>query len=90
MSTNTAYLSTLGNEYEIMRLQKLDASCNAEGLGNKGQSARGTVALADPLQQILDLLLRVNNGVFANIELQRLRPVDLQHSEMLFMLIAPY
>lgn len=60
-----------------------------KNLGHKGKASGGTVALCDSLKQALDLLWRVDDGVFADVQIVGLRSVDLQHPEEPLVPIAP-
>lgn len=64
-------------------------TCDAVCLGDEGEAPGGSVALVDPLEEALDLLQRVPDGVLADVELGGLGAVDLEHPEPALLPRAP-
>lgn len=64
-------------------------TCDAVCLGDEGEAPGGSVALVDPLEEALDLLQRVPDGVLAYVELGGLGAVDLEHPEPALLPRAP-
>jgi len=70
-------------------MERRDQTCNPIELSNKSEPTDRAVALANPLEQVLDLQGRIHDGVFANVEIRRLGTVDLQHPEQPLLAITP-
>lgn len=62
---------------------------DAKHPGDESKASGGSISLGDPLKQIFDLLRRVDNRIFAYIQIIRLRTVYLQHSVESLVPIAP-
>jgi len=45
---------------------------NSENLSDESETPSGPVTLSNPLEQALDLLGRIQNGVLADIQIRRL------------------
>lgn len=56
-------------------------TCYSVGLGDESEPPGGAVALVDALEEALDLLQGVPDGVLADVELGGLGTVDLEHPE---------
>jgi len=61
---------------------------DAVDFADEGEASRGPIALADPLEEVLDFLLGVDDGVLADVELGRLGAVDLEDAVVLLVAVA--
>ena len=69
--------------------KKKKGTCDSVGLGDEGEPPGGAVALVDALEEALDLLQRVPDGVLADVELRWLGAVDLENPEPALLPRAP-
>lgn len=81
-------LLPLGDQNQIIRLQKLNATGDAVDFAEEGEASGGAIALADPLEEVLYLLLGVDDGVLADVEVGGLGAVDLEDAVVLLVAVA--
>lgn len=79
----------LGDEQHVVGAQELDEPGNAVAAGDEPETASRLIPLMYPVQEVGAFLLGVDGGVLGEVQLGRIRPVDLQNSPYRSTLVSP-